>query len=124
MNILATLISNYMLGSSAFKLNVKGYANAALTKSSIPTTQNNEQCQKVSQLRDPLSESPSLNKSLKETYEFLPEPKSGYSAIKRDVAGLIEAGYTDLDIMVFLGENHDKALLDRVVEDLRKKGLF
>lgn len=128
MDILATLISTYQLDPSAFRLNHKDYSKPTLVKSA-PLSQNSKttntkQNQRVSQHVDPLSPSPSLKNSLSESYEFLAEPLSGYTAIKNDVLSLLEAGYSDLDILTALGEKHNKLLIDRVLDDLRRKGLF
>ena len=129
MTILAQLISNYSLNSKEFRLNnIKDNSSRILINYHITsknyTPENNQSNQRVSQAIDPFNSDLNLNQDLKESYDFLEEPRGGYSLIKRDVLALVEAGYSDLDILMAMAESYDRLLVERVLDDLCKKGLF
>ena len=85
--------------------------------------QNLEQNQKLSQVSDNLIEGLNLDNTLDKTPVF-ENSKSGYSAIKALVEDMIDSGYSDLDIMIAVGENFDRELSQRVLADLRTRGIF
>jgi len=127
MTILASLIKAYE-NPKEFQSFVKLNKGAKLTKSSVCddafVNKNVQQSQKLSQAFDSFSNAPGVNSSLYKSYDFLSEPKPGYTAVKKDVLDLQEAGYSELDILAALGERHDKELIPRVLEDLKRKGLY
>ena len=127
MTILASLIHAYE-NPKAFNNFVKLNSRLAFTKSQSNDCdfdyENTQQSQKLSQVSDSLSKSPILNDSLNKSYDFLSEPKPGYTAIKKDVLTLQDAGYSDIDILSILGEKHDKELIPRVLKNLKQKGLY
>lgn len=56
--------------------------------------------------------------------EFVENPKSGYSQIKHVVENMLKQGYSDTDILLTVNERFEKDIAERVLEDLRKKGIF
>jgi len=56
--------------------------------------------------------------------EFEQNPQNGYTEIKRYVQNLVSQGYSSTDVVLMVGENFEKSFAERVLTDLRDRGVF
>jgi len=82
-----------------------------------------QQNHKVSNDLDTSFDTPSLDLRV-DFPEFEQNPQNGYTEIKRYVQNLVSQGYSDTDVVLMVGENFEKSFAERVLTDLRDRGVF
>ena len=82
-----------------------------------------KQIQKLSQNLDNAFNTPSFDPSV-DFPSFTENPKSGYTQIKNVVENMIKQGYSDTDILITVGEKFERDLANRVLTELKLKGIF
>lgn len=92
-------------------------------RTSFKTGPNCQVFHRVVSQADMFSDTPALDTQV-DVSELQIIGKPGYSEAKQLVQNMINSGYEDLDILIKLGEEFDRELVERLVVDLRRKGIL